>query len=298
MHPLLIAGIVAGAFFLGRSGREKAKRIGPPPGAPIPVPDPDAPLPLPEGSEADYSEAWAALPYGVEVYPPGAPTPFPPPEPDSLVAGPGCTVIAVADGWWDVAGSSAQALVDAGAADAATVFNGVAGKYLPNCVGKATKAYSLLKAELMERLKELFPQAEFAEKPALDIQVPMKQGSQVFTHNKPGVGQHVIILQPTSYFSAAAGQHVYAVLWWVWKPGPVIPGQHIREGAAPDVDEALAEAKAAIDEYVPGFVQNQGAQFTIRSTAAAGLGKFPRRRGLLCALRGTPKRRRGYSRRI
>ena len=155
MNPFLIIGIVAGAYFLGRKAAAEAKRLGPPPGAPRPTPD--APLPLPEGATGDFDAEWAALPYGVEIYPPNAPTDFPPPPPGELVASPGCDVIAVSDTWWTVVGDFYQVLVLEGADEALPIYKKVVAKFLPNCMGKDTPAHRLLAEEVLERIKALLP---------------------------------------------------------------------------------------------------------------------------------------------
>ncbi len=161
MNPLFILGIVAGAFFLGRKAAAapayEAKRLGPPPGAPIPTPTPDAPLPLPEGATGNFDAEWAALPYGVEIYPPNATTDFPPPPPGELIASPGCEVIAVSDTWWNVVGDFYQERVTKGATEALSIYKSVVAEFLPNCKGKDTPAHRLLAEEVLERIQALLP---------------------------------------------------------------------------------------------------------------------------------------------
>jgi hypothetical protein len=274
MHPLIIAGLVAGAFFLGRqAGRDRSAPLAP-------RPSPDAPKPLPEGTTGDYSEAWSGLPYGIEVYPPGAPTDFPPPAVDGLIAAPGCTVIAVSDGWWDQVAEYVQVLLAENAEDARSLHSKVTSKYLPNCVGKKTLALDLLQAELMERIEGfLGPQQEDPGNGYWqlfpDVQISLGPGAQIHKRNKPGVGLHTVVVEPKSIYNPALGHKTYTNYWRVWAPGSVTEGTHILEGYDPSMIGAQQAAFTAIDEYA---VKNPGGQFVRRSVRRTALGRFPRRR--------------------
>ncbi len=150
MHPLFIVVAVAGAYLLGRKKGE----------AEAPVAAPTGELPEPE-PEVVAEEDWDALPYSVEVYPAGAVTDFAPPAEGAIVAAPDCSVIAVADGWWE----SAIAAIPEGAKDPVGV---VVKTWVPACVGADTVAHQLLRAEIMDRLKVSGAQA-IVINPHLDV---------------------------------------------------------------------------------------------------------------------------------
>ena len=246
MNPYVL-GVAAlgGLWLLLRKDKPKALP---------PVPQP---LPLPEGSEgglggSGFANAWDVLPYAYDVYPPGARldnVPVPPAE-LGISNDEGCTTIAVMQTWWDHTASQVAARIVEGEVNPQTLY----GELNNPCAGAGTVAEHLLRAAVLARIQSLLTapgqggDMTISTTPPL-IQVALGAGSAVLYYTKPGVGLHTIITEPHSEYFPAIGQHVYSTAWRAWVPGPVTPGNYFREGKAPTPEEAVAEAKAAIDEY-------------------------------------------------
>ncbi len=83
MNPLVTIGLIGGALFLAKGAKKKTA-------APLPAPAPDAPAPLPD------------VTVSFDVYPASASAEGLIPATDTSVThSPDCSVIVVADGWWE-----------------------------------------------------------------------------------------------------------------------------------------------------------------------------------------------------
>lgn len=297
MNPLLIVGIVAGAFLLGKSGK-KSSKTSPPPGAPIPQP---VPLPAEGETTADYGHLWDSLTYGVEVYPNGGARDFVPPAYKSASASSGCRTIAVADGWWEEMGNWVEDLVAKGTPHsdiAAAVLGSV-----PNCMGQDTQATALLKAEVLDRLAMKLDEVDGdsgglqTQDPDTGIYLSLGSNAHVRKHNKAGVGQHTIVIETSNEYLPGLGQHYPIAEWRAWLPGPVREGEHFRSGKRSSLELALQDAIDAIDGYAVPDVQKNPTPGFLAVTRNAAPTSQPRRflmggrrKGFAGKLRGTPRR--------
>jgi len=172
--PILLLGLAAAAgFFLGRWTAPDGTviNVAPQPlgddGFPVPTPLGDGgpitePLPLPPLGDAEpgtYAGRWEQLPYEVEVYPQDADeTRISPPigVADASVAN-DCSIIAVAKGWWDRAGETAETTIANGVTQRDAVAQRVLRSLLTGCDKAYTEATISLRAELDRRLREILP---------------------------------------------------------------------------------------------------------------------------------------------
>ncbi len=249
MNPYVIGAVaMAGLWALFRRSDGPQRQL------------PPTPQPLPEGG--GYTNAWDVLPYAYDVYPAGAPladVPIVSPE-VGISANEDCTTIVVMQTWWDYAGTEAAARVAEGESSPEALYNGLTNP----CLGVGTNAEYLFKKAVYARISSLTDgtvDATLTTKPPVVIQVQLGPGAAILNHNKPGVGVHTIILEPYSFFSEAAGQHVYSTYWRAWTPGAVTTGTQFREGYKPTKAEAAQEARDEIDAYAngPGTVGNRHA---------------------------------------
>lgn len=177
MHPFILIGVAAGAFFLGRrSATEKPKKVtGTARQIPVPTPLPlppaidevldDVEIPdLPGLTKARDEEtrivngaAWAKTGFDVQVYPKGADrfAILPPPKESGMSASRDCSIVAVGARWWDRAGTIAQQLHDD---NLLTVANIERALLPPQCrgLGAGGDGMYALRAELLERVQSEF----------------------------------------------------------------------------------------------------------------------------------------------
>lgn len=175
MHPIIILGAVAGAFFVGRRAGQKKTLV--PKHLPLPIPRalpgdiavpdvelPDVELPgidLPgidlarsDLARARNGVAWAKTGFDVQIYPAGADklSIAPPPIPSGLSAARDCSVVAVGWRWWDRAGHIAKQLADDRALTVANLERALFPKQCRGLGAGAQGMYSL-RAELLDRMK-------------------------------------------------------------------------------------------------------------------------------------------------
>lgn len=173
MAPILIAALVAGAYFLGKRKEDKQPKAlppapspyndlpPPPPPGPAPGPTPDVPED-PSLGQSNYRDLWELTTFEVEIYPAGSrKTAIPPPTmPDSVSASPGCTILAIGELWWERAGEYARSFIDQGYTSRNEVRAMILQYLAPECLDPSSGAgAAALNEELNERLSALLPHA-------------------------------------------------------------------------------------------------------------------------------------------